>query len=923
MPRAVDRRNIEADYDPTRQGTEFHFASMLGDSFELVLQALQEAAENLKAQVIDFIKDLTGLDLSSPESLFVSLAELVVNGPAQVLAFIESIIRQIGAAFLNGGAAVEQLIRNFPPLPFSHIVDDNPLSNSTFDTNLDGWTIFGGGWSHDASVGKAKSGSAKATGDGTFNRDLISEQFDVEEGQEIPISASVRWAGFTSTAADAIQLAVTLFDGAGNPVGYPVIDAVGPTGTQTAWQTLSGTLTVPEGAEKYAVRLSIRSSGTGQAWFDDIHPSMPGSGNALLDILEQLPVIGDIVRAITGIANGTFFDLEEWAQRVPLLNLITGWLNGGVIPNLDASKITDGTFLQSLIPRLDMDKINGLVEAITSLPIISDIVALINRFLRPAGLPLIPLSSIADIQPNLLFEGGFDAAETVNTADGWTWDGTIGRGTPVGSAKVVATGTLKELQSGPDTILVEEAQELSLSAWVRWRNLTTNGSGAPVQLTVRTYDAAGATVSTHTIAGLANSHGDNSSNASQNDFVQLTGSWTVPAGVSSVRLRLAVLPSATAGQIWFDDAEVTKTQKMPQTFISGLTDALENLFGWIEDLVNNLLGALGLTGSGTLLDRIFDLADEIGDWLLGTEDTAGALDDLAYALLHTPEMVMGQLQAVSDIVSGIFNGWFGSGSTGDPAEVQYVIEAIKDTVTAGYNVTTFTSSGSWNKPAGVSEIIVILIASGANGASGSTAKNSAGITVQGGSGGQDGSYVVQQLEPADVPNSVPITVGINGGNTSFGSLVTVSPGAAGGMATQFGFSETTSLPGAGGKGGNVVTASSAATGNTGGSSAVAGGGSGGTGRNASGNGSGNAGDAGDNANPAAVTKCGGGGGGGGGGCYSAGTFVNATGGNGGPGGYPGGGGGGGGAAATAEAGNVAAGGTPGPGAAGILWIYWR
>lgn len=762
MPPAFDRRTLTADKDPLQGLLDFTNLD----------QIVEQAGNTIRDAITNVIKQLTGLDLSSPEAFFASLAEMLVNGPAQVAAFIESIVSQIGSALLAGGQFIEDLIRNF------------------------------------------------------------------------------------FTAVDGLD-------------NVPVI------------------------------------------------------GDIAQAIEDTFETIEGFIEAITGVVQGDLSALSEWASRVPLLSLITGWLNGGVIPNLDASKITDGTFLESLIPSLSMEKIEGLIEAFANLPIISDIIALINRFIRPGGLPLIPLSSIADIQPNLLFEGGFDAAETVNTADGWSWDGTIGRGTPVGSAKIVANGTAKELQSGPDPILVEEGQELSLSSWVRWRSLATNGTGAPAQLTVRTYDTAGATVSTQTIAGLANSPGANSSNASQNDFVQLTGSWTVPAGVSSIRLRLTVRPSATAGEIWFDDAEVTKTQKMPQTFISGLTDALDNLFGWIEDLVNNLLGALGLSGSGSLLDRIFDLADEIGDWLLGTEDTAGALDDLAAALMNAPETVMGQLQAVSDIVSGIFNGWFGSGSTGDPAEVQYVIEAIKDTVTAGYNVTTFTSSGTWNKPPDATEIIAILIASGANGATGSTAKNSAGITVQGGSGGQDGSYVVQALQVADVPNSVPITIGINGGNTSFGSLVTVSPGAAGGMATQFGFSETTSLPGAGGKGGNVVTASSAATGNTGGSSAVAGGGSGGTGRNASGNGSGNNGDAGDNANPAAVTKCGGGGGGGGGGCYSAGTFVNATGGSGGPGGYPGGGGGGGGAAATAEAGNVATGGPAGPGAAGILWIYWR
>ena len=34
MPRAVDRRQIAADYDPTRSGTEFHIANLSKDLLE-------------------------------------------------------------------------------------------------------------------------------------------------------------------------------------------------------------------------------------------------------------------------------------------------------------------------------------------------------------------------------------------------------------------------------------------------------------------------------------------------------------------------------------------------------------------------------------------------------------------------------------------------------------------------------------------------------------------------------------------------------------------------------------------------------------------------------------------------------------------------------------------------------------------------
>lgn len=47
---------------------------------------------------------------------------------------------------------------------------------------------------------------------------------------------------------------------------------------------------------------------------------------------------------------------------------------------------------------------------------------------------------------------------------------------------------------------------------------------------------------------------------------------------------------------------------------------------------------------------------------------------------------------IASIINGIFNGWFGGGSVGDPQEVQYTIQAIADAVLNGYNVETKVTS---------------------------------------------------------------------------------------------------------------------------------------------------------------------------------------------------------------------------------------
>lgn len=304
------------------------------------------------------------------------------------------------------------------------------------------------------------------------------------------------------------------------------------------------------------------------------------------------------------------------------------------------------------------------------------------------------------------------------------------------------------------------------------------------------------------------------------------------------------------------------------------------------------------------------------------------LGELFAALNWVPENIKAALQRIIDIITAIVNGWTGGGTAvTDPLEVQYTIEAIKDAVINGWTVETITSSETWTMPTTpITELVVILVASGENGGDGGATRANAGVDVNGGTPGRGGSYLVVRLNPQDITEPVDVTVGVNGGSSSFGSFASVSPGALGGMPAEFGYIKNDSmesLPGRGGRGGDVVTGTSADDGANGTSSAVAAGGSGGAGGGGVGSGTAENGAAGENANPAAVTKCGGGGGGGGGGRFATAVGNFATAGAGGPGGYPGGGGGGGGAAGVSLTGGVATAGAGGLGAAGIVWVMYR
>lgn len=383
--------------------------------------------------------------------------------------------------------------------------------------------------------------------------------------------------------------------------------------------------------------------------------------------------------------------------------------------------------------------------------------------------------------------------------------------------------------------------------------------------------------------------------------------------------------------------------------LGGLTSGFGGLQTDFGGLLNNLLdGALGSSGStGTTPANVLSAFQSLFDSNgvkpakvpgfpeLTTE--SGQIKDILSGLTVTPvnsqigdiktwfagltgktqglnssgqldgSKITGTIASVSDLSStvtdgfaGLFNGWFGGSSgSGTPSEVQATVEAIKAAIGGGYTIEVKTSSGTWTKPAGLVEFHAGVVGGGGKGFNGQ-AGTSTSTNYVGGNGGLGGGWTFMQIDPADLGSTVSyvvgagqsVTPGANGGNSSFGSFVTSTPGV-GGMATVTGFVATSSLPGNGGKGGDS-TATSGNAGNAGAdgeSTPLAGGGTGGAG--GGGTGTGGNGVTGSTAVLTGITRAGGGGGGGGGGVARS-SPNSATSGNGGNGGFPGGGGGGGG-----------------------------
>lgn len=150
---------------------------------------------------------------------------------------------------------------------------------------------------------------------------------------------------------------------------------------------------------------------------------------------------------------------------------------------------------------------------------------------------------------------------------------------------------------------------------------------------------------------------------------------------------------------------------------------------------------------------------------------------------------------------------------------------------------TYTSSGTWTKPAGYDADALVIVEAWGGGAGGANAS---------GGGGGGGGYASRAFRLGDLPSSVTVTIGAGGavnaagGTTTFGALLSAYGGGKG----------AASSTGGGGAGGGPSAVGGNASGSTGGiGGGAAPGGNGGTG-------------AGANNAPACPNIWGGGGGGG-------------------------------------------------------------
>jgi hypothetical protein len=308
-------------------------------------------------------------------------------------------------------------------------------------------------------------------------------------------------------------------------------------------------------------------------------------------------LIPSLTSAWGGTIAGSLITSAINAAVVPALDaskIVTGVFTTGLIPSLPASQITSGTFVSSLIPSLDASKITSGILSVAQIPGL-DASQIVSGALPQWLLPLIPVGSVGNTTPNLLANPNYAGSISVGDITGnWTWDGAVDHtGDGSGSVQVIANGSLKELISDP-VVPVAQGMTVGASHWLEWTGLT--GTGSCLGLGLRCYQF-GKLVNTIDLQDITDP-------AASSAWTQLSGSYTIPAGVDAVRLALRVLPGATAGTIHWDDGSLTKNQLLAQSWTAGLVGDLSNINTSIlaRALQTDVVSLVNTLGLGSFLD---------------------------------------------------------------------------------------------------------------------------------------------------------------------------------------------------------------------------------------------------------------------------------------------------------------------------------
>jgi len=311
-------------------------------------------------------------------------------------------------------------------------------------------------------------------------------------------------------------------------------------------------------------------------WFSDL---MQGLNEIFSPIIGP---VNNVLSQIFGIISGwTTGFVELLGDAVDVITNILRMVTGGLdYTQFNNSNFNPITVIATMIGHLIQNGILGIASALNADNIFG--------ILRSWNIPFLPLAHLTNTAgPNLLVEPGFDDSDSIQLGVGWTWDNTQGH-TSNGCAKATAGGFKREMVS--IQVQCAEGDKFSVGGWLKWASIVYTGT--PISVKVNKYSLSATGVPTFISADDILVPVAPATN--QPTWLNLTGTYTVPAGVDAIRLSMQVSAATSAGNIWFDDFELKKQgTTVPQSWIANLVDDLTSLVNNLGTLTWNLLNNTG------------------------------------------------------------------------------------------------------------------------------------------------------------------------------------------------------------------------------------------------------------------------------------------------------------------------------------------
>lgn len=288
--------------------------------------------------------------------------------------------------------------------------------------------------------------------------------------------------------------------------------------------------------------------------FQDLVEELVDALGGFVSAQQFVDVFKTIIQFFFGLFNagdGLTATVSEFIDRLPLIGPIVSAITGKT--EADGVALDLGT-LSAYFRGLDKQVTDG----------VSSLVSAANRLLGG----VIPVSQVGSSETNLLSQGDFLTSSTVDPAGGWSWDATRTRTGSGGSLKATCTGSTQRIYCRQD-IKVTEGDRLTLTGYVGTNGFTSGSmqlslvpwapTGTPPVMTQQTI-----------VNGTARTTAANTFQA----LPQI--SYTVPAGVTSVQVSLAVNCNSGA-EVVFDDIVLKKTGVLGQSLVTNLIDAFNGI----------------------------------------------------------------------------------------------------------------------------------------------------------------------------------------------------------------------------------------------------------------------------------------------------------------------------------------------------------